>query len=119
MTALSSQLRDLIIETAEETAGVGTLEETTKWGQPSFAPKVPKTGSPIRLQNNNDGTSSLMFICTTNLVEGFRAQYGDQLNLIGNREIRVTKLNGGTTPALKHCVAQALTYHLSKRAAKT
>ena len=29
-------LRELVIETAEETEGVTDLEETLKWGEPSF-----------------------------------------------------------------------------------
>jgi hypothetical protein len=37
-------LRELVIETAEETDGVSNLEETLKWGEPSF---VTKNGSTL------------------------------------------------------------------------
>ena len=39
-------LRELVIETAEETEGVTVLEETLKWGEPSF---VTKCGSTLRM----------------------------------------------------------------------
>ncbi|MEO0635661.1 MAG: DUF1801 domain-containing protein [Pseudomonadota bacterium] len=115
---LKGKLRNLIGEVAQETDSVGEIEETLKWGQPSFAPKRPKVGSSVRLQDNEDGSTGLMFICNTDLVERFRTQYPDQLDFIGNREIRVRELTAANEPALKHCVAMALTYHLSKRASK-
>ena len=43
------RLRALIFEVASETEGVGELEETLKWGQPSYLPRKPKTGSAVRL----------------------------------------------------------------------
>ena len=39
-------LRDLVIETAEEADDVINLEETLKWGEPSF---VTKNGSTLRI----------------------------------------------------------------------
>ena len=39
-------LRQLVIETAEETESVNHLEETLKWGEPSF---VTKNGSTLRM----------------------------------------------------------------------
>ena len=43
------RLRSLILDVAIETDGVGELEETLKWGQPSYLPKKPKIGSTIRI----------------------------------------------------------------------
>lgn len=37
-------LRKLVIETAKETEGIRFLEETLKWGEPSF---VTKNGSTL------------------------------------------------------------------------
>lgn len=37
-------LRELVIETAGETHGVDVLEETLKWGEPSF---ITKNGSTL------------------------------------------------------------------------
>jgi hypothetical protein len=39
-------LRQLVLDTASETEGITTLEETLKWGEPSY---VTKGGSTIRM----------------------------------------------------------------------
>jgi hypothetical protein len=39
-------LRGLVIETAKETEGIDKLEETLKWGEPSY---VTKNGSTLRM----------------------------------------------------------------------
>ena len=38
-------LRALVFETAATTPGVGTLEETLKWGQPTYLTRSPKRGN--------------------------------------------------------------------------
>ena len=49
-------LRNLILEAAEETEGVDQLEETLKWGEPSY---MTKHGSNFtnHLIRNNSGTA--------------------------------------------------------------
>jgi hypothetical protein len=42
-------LRQLIFDTAKTTKGVGALEETLKWGQPSYLTTKTKSGSTIRI----------------------------------------------------------------------
>ena len=42
------RLRLLIFDVAAGTAGVGPLLETVKWGQPSYLPRTPRTGTTIR-----------------------------------------------------------------------
>ncbi len=42
-------LRRLIFDTAKRTKGVGALEETLKWGQPSYLTPETKSGSTIRI----------------------------------------------------------------------
>ena len=42
-------LRRLIIDTAKTTKGVGALQETLKWGQPSYLTAETKSGSTIRI----------------------------------------------------------------------
>ncbi|HEY3790370.1 MAG TPA: hypothetical protein VGM09_00960 [Bradyrhizobium sp.] len=42
-------LRRLILDTASATRGVGALEETLKWGQPSYLTPETKSGSTIRI----------------------------------------------------------------------
>jgi hypothetical protein len=42
-------LRRLILDTAAATKGVGELQETLKWGQPSYLTAATKSGSTIRI----------------------------------------------------------------------
>ena len=110
-------LRDLIFETASKTQGVGGLEETLKWGQPSYLTHKPKSGTTIRLGWKETGETSSLFVhCQTSLVETWRAHYGDTLTFIGNREISIPTQTPLPRAALQHCIAMALTYHLRKTA---
>jgi hypothetical protein len=111
-------LRRLIFKTARTTEGVGALEEALKWGQPSYLTSESKSGSTIRI----DGVRSVpnqyavYFHCQTNLVETFRELY-PELRYGGNRCILLDAADELPEAALRHCVALALTYHLSKRRA--
>ena len=109
-------LRRLILDTAKTTEGVGALEETLKWGQPSYLTPETKSGSTIRIDAIKAGADryALYFHCQTNLVETFRELY-PELKYSGNRAILLDA--GGKLPEaeLRHCVALALTYHLNKR----
>lgn len=77
-------LRQLIIETAEETDGVEELLETTKWGEPSY---LCPSGSTIRMdwKKKTPDYYYLYFICTTELVSTFRLIFGDELTFEGDR----------------------------------
>lgn len=112
-------LRRLIQETARTTAGVGALQETLKWGQPSYLTTETKSGSTIRIDQVKPATHqyAIYFHCQTNLVETFRELYPRELNYVGNRCIVLNVADELPEPALRHCVALALTYHLTKRKA--
>ena len=114
--SLEQALRTFIHEVAEEYDAIGALEESLKWGQPSFTPKKKNIGSSVRLQHNKDGTMSLMFICHTGLVSKFRELYESELTFEGTRAIVVSEISSTNSPQLKHCIAMALTYHLNKSA---
>lgn len=110
-------LRALIFETASDTQGVGAIEETLKWGQPSYLTRRPKSGTTIRLGWDDAGTCISLFVhCQTSLVEAWRDRYGDTLTLIGNRELALRTDQPLPRAALQHCIAMALTYHLRKTA---
>jgi Domain of unknown function (DU1801) len=110
-------LRRLILETARTTAGVGALQETLKWGQPSYLTTETKSGSTIRIDRVKSATDqyAIYFHCQTDLVESFREHYPRELNCVGNRCIVLNVADALPEPALRHCVALALTYHLTKR----
>ncbi|QPF84341.1 DUF1801 domain-containing protein [Bradyrhizobium genosp. L] len=109
-------LRRLIFETAKATKGVGTLEETLKWGQPSYLTPQTGSGSTIRIDQVKPGADqvAVYFHCQTNLVEMFRELY-PELSYGGNRAILLDVKDALPGAALRHCVGLALTYHLNKR----
>ena len=110
-------LRRLIFDTARATPGVGALQETLKWGQPSYLTTVTKSGSTIRIDRvkSDDAGYALFFHCQTDLVETFRELYPTELSYGGNRSILLKAEQAIPEAALRHCVALALTYHLRKR----
>jgi hypothetical protein len=109
-------LRRLIFETAKATGGVGALQETLKWGQPSYLTPESRSGSTIRIDQvkAEAGQVAVYFHCQTNLVETFRELY-PELRYSGNRAILLDAGDRLPEAELRHCVALALTYHLGKR----
>jgi hypothetical protein len=107
------RLRQLVLDTAAESKDVGALEETLKWGEPSY---LTKSGSTIRLgwKNSTPEQYALYFHCKTTLVDTFKELYGDVLKFEGNRAI-VFHHNAETPiDEVKHCIFLALTYHQRK-----
>jgi hypothetical protein len=109
-------LRRLIFETAKATKGVGALEETLKWGQPSYLTPETGSGSTVRIDQVKPAADrvAVYFHCQTNLVETFRELY-PELSYSGNRAILLDVAGKLPEPALRHCVALALTYHLRRK----
>ncbi|NNL73969.1 MAG: hypothetical protein HKP29_11450, partial [Silicimonas sp.] len=56
-----------VIFEAAETAGVGPLRETLKWGQPAYLPEAPRTGTTVRM-GLDGGAPAVLFHCQTTLV---------------------------------------------------
>jgi hypothetical protein len=112
-------LRRLIFDTARTTKGVGALQETLKWGQPSYLTPETKSGSTIRIDQVKSAANqyAVYFHCQTDLVETFRELYPTEFSYGGNRCILLNAEDAISEPALRHCVALALTYHLNKRKA--
>ncbi|WP_298280610.1 DUF1801 domain-containing protein [uncultured Bradyrhizobium sp.] len=110
-------LRRLIFEAAKTTKGVGALEETLKWGQPSYLTAETGSGSTIRIDQVKPAADqvAVYFHCQTNLVETFRELY-PELSYSGNRAILLDVAGKLPEVELRHCVALALTYHLNKKA---
>lgn len=106
-------LRQLVIETAEEIEEVVELEETLKWGEPSF---VTKNGSTLRMDWKGKAPDqyAMYFQCSSRLVDTFRMVFGPQFQYEGNRAI-VFQLNQKVpVPELKACIKACLTYHKVK-----
>jgi len=111
-------LRRLILDTARATKGVGAVQETLKWGQPSYLTAETKSGSTIRIDRVKSATNqyAIYFHCQTDLVETFRQFYPTELRYGGNRCILLDAADDVPEAALRHCVALALTYHVRRKA---
>ena len=109
-------LRELIFETASATPGVGTLEETLKWGEPAYLTSETKSGSTIRLgwKKSAPAQYAMYFNCQTNLVETFRTLFPDEFKFEGNRALIFGESDAIPRDPLACCIAAALTYHLDK-----
>ena len=107
-------LRNLIFDVAES-EGVGALEETLKWGEPSYLTQT-KSGSTVRLawKESQPNQYAMHFTCTTQLVATFKKRYPTQFNYVGNRSIVFNEEEDIPVSALKNCVAMALTYRRDK-----
>ncbi|MGX7245578.1 DUF1801 domain-containing protein [Enterococcus quebecensis] len=105
------QIRELIFETAASLVVVGELEESLKWNQPSYATKVTKSGSPIRIDRFGSEKIAVYFHCQTTLVEEFRALFGEVFEFSKNRAIVLDPEQELPIKELTFCIERALTYH--------
>jgi hypothetical protein len=110
-------LRQLIFNTAASIEGIGKIEETLKWGEPSYLTTESKTGSTIRIAWKKSQTDqySIFFKCTANLVLAFREKFPGKFKFGGNRSIDFNLNDDIPTKELKQCIALALTYHQNKK----
>lgn len=110
------ELRQLILETAVATPGVGEIVETLKWNQPSYLTVRPKSGTTIRIDayNVRQPQVGLFVHCQTNLINTFRQQY-PALTFEGDRAIILNVDDALPLDPLRNCIAQALTYHRNKK----
>jgi hypothetical protein len=109
-------LRQLILDTATKTEGVGAIEETLKWGEPAYLTSESKSGSTIRIdwKKANPSQYAMYFHCQTNLVETFRTLFPNDFKFEGNRSIVFGENDIVPVDALEFCIAAALTYHRNK-----
>lgn len=113
-------LRQLIFKVASETEGVGVLEETLKWGQPSFLTTQSKSGSLIRIDQDkaNPRQYAMYFHCQTTLVDSFKEMHRGKFKFGGNRSIIFAQDTKIPIKELSHCISMALTYYLDKKQAR-
>jgi hypothetical protein len=107
-------LRDLILETAHETEEITEIEETLKWGEPSY---LTKQGSTLRIdwKEKKPDQYSMFFKCTSKLVPSFKSSFPDDLfSFEGNRAIVFRFEEKVPAVALKKCIRAALLYHKVK-----
>jgi uncharacterized protein DUF1801 len=106
-------LRKLILEVATEIDSIEEIEETLKWGEPSY---LVKGGSTIRIdwKTKTPNQYAMYFKCTSKLVGTFREVYGDTFKYEKNRAILFNLEDEVPKAALKDCIGLALKYHSIK-----
>lgn len=107
-------LRNLVIETANEIKDLSSLEETLKWGEPSY---LAKNGSTLRMDWKPKAPKqyAMYFKCTSRLVETFKLVFGDTFNYEGKRAIVFQLDDRLPKKELKSCIKATLTYHKVKQ----
>ncbi|VAW38527.1 hypothetical protein MNBD_GAMMA01-1545 [hydrothermal vent metagenome] len=106
-------IRNLIYEIAKENEAIGAIEESLKWGEPSYSSKL---GSSVRIDWKRSKPSQycVFFHCKTKLVDTFKEIYGDIFDFEGNRAIILNLGDVVPKDELKHCIALSLNYHRIK-----
>ena len=106
-------LRELILEVAATSETITELEETLKWGEPSY---LVKKGSTIRIdwKIKTPEQYAMYFKCTSKLVTTFREVYGDTFTYEKNRAILFQLDEKVPKKELKECISMALNYHSLK-----
>jgi len=106
-------LRKLVLETAAEIDGVKNIDETLKWGEPSY---LTKGGSTIRMdwKQSKPNQYAMYFNCKTKLIDTFKELYKDKFNFEGNRAIVFNLNDKIPIDELKHCISLSLIYHKIK-----
>jgi hypothetical protein len=109
-------LRELILETAAATEGVGKVEETIRWGEPAYITPETGSGSTIRIgmKKSDPPRYAMYFHCQTNLVGTFRTMFPFEFKFEGNRAIVFHQSDDVPIESLSICIAAALTYHRKK-----
>ena len=106
-------LRELILEVASEN-DIDELEETLKWGEPSY---LAKKGSTIRIdwKPKIPNQYAMYLQCTSKLIPTFKVVYKNTFEFEGNRAI-IFKMDAKLPEVeLKKCISICLTYHNVKQ----
>ncbi len=106
-------LRELILATARSIDSIQSVEETLKWGEPSY---LTNKGSTIRIdwKAKKPEQYAMYFKCTSRLVPTFRDIYPDEFTYEGNRALVFGLDEAISERELQECIAAALTYHTVK-----
>lgn len=109
-------LRSLIRETAQEME-ISSLEETLKWGEPSF---LTKHGSTLRMdwKAKTPDQYALYFKCTSRLVETFKVVHSHTFKYEGKRAIVFGIEQLIPVSEVKQCIEATLQYHQVKEDVK-
>jgi len=103
-------IRKLILDTAKKDDSILEIEETLKWGEPSY---LVKKGSALRMDWKAKAPDqyAVYFKCTSKLVSTFREVFGDTFEYEKNRAIVFRMNDKVPKKELAECIAATLRYH--------
>ncbi|OEF29512.1 DUF1801 domain-containing protein [Vibrio rumoiensis] len=101
-------IRALIFDIAAE-QNLGDIEETLKWGEPSY---LVKTGSTVRIdwKPKSPDQYFIFFNCKTKLIDTFRELHSDVLEFQGNRAIVLNVNSPLPISVIRQCLELSLNY---------
>lgn len=110
-------IRELIFNIASNLDEVGAIQETLKWGEPSYVTCDTNSGSTCRIgwKKSTPEKYYVYFNCKTTLVDTFKEIYGPLFTYGGNRSLIFDIHEEIPAAELSDCIAIALTYHSSKK----
>jgi len=81
------QVRDMIFEVAASTEGVGPIEETLKWGSPSYLTTETQSGTTVRIDQPGweKDKYGLFVHCQSGVLGQFKDSFGKDFDYDGNR----------------------------------
>lgn len=108
-----NNLRKLIIDVSDSDVSIKEIEETLKWGEPSY---ITKNGSTLRIdwKEKNPDQYAMYFKCTSKLVPTFKEVFGDLFKYENTRAILFDLDDEIPEDELKICIALTLHYHKVK-----
>ena len=106
--ALLFGIRALIFDVIKD-KNLGEVEETLKWGEPSY---LVKGGSAVRFDWKPKYPEQyfIFFNCNTSLVDTFRELYSDVLKFQGNRAIVLNVNEPLPQNVIRQCIELSLQY---------
>lgn len=103
-------LRSLILDEAELDSDILRIEETLKWGEPSY--KSPN-GTVVRIdyKDKNEGYFGMYFQCSSQMIPSIKALFGDLFHYEKTRALIFHHDDVLPEKALTRCINMALNYH--------
>lgn len=107
-------LRALIFDVAAELPAVGRIEETLRWGQPSYITPESKSGSTLRLGVPKGARFGVFVHCQSQLIPEYLTTFPAWDRVEGTRAVLFDRPS--EIEPLRHgwLIKRALTYHIRK-----
>ena len=112
---IALSLRDLIFGVAADTPQAGRIEETLRWGQPSYLTPDTKSGSTLRIGAAKCGGCAIFAHCATDIISTYAATFNDCERIEGNRAVIFQDVSEIVPDRLRLLIHHGLTYHLVRR----